>query len=76
MKTTGGNEIDHAGIPESEKEMDDLVRSTKKKLADWKTKSKRKRFRFQNVQGTILALCHSLISSAVTLRGRELPRNL
>ena len=72
MKTTGGNEIDHAGIPESEKEMDDLVRSTKKKLADWKTKSRRKRFRFQNVQGTILAFCHSLISSAVTLRGKEI----
>ena len=76
MKTTSGNENHHAGIPQFEDEMDDLVRSTKKKLADWKTKSKRKRFRFQNVQGTILALCHSLISSAVTLRGRELPRNL
>ena len=72
MKTTSGNESDHAGIPESEKEMDDLVRSTKKKLADWKTKSKRKRFRFQKVQGTILALCHSLISSAVTQRGIEI----
>ena len=72
MKTTSGSEIHHAGIPEFEKEMDDLVRSTQKKLADWKTKSRRKRFRFQNVQGTILALCHSLISSAVTLRGKEI----
>ena len=52
--------------------MKDLVISTQKKLADWKIKTKGKRFRFQNVQGTILAFCHSLISSAVTLRGKEI----
>ena len=39
-------------------EMEDLVRSTQKKLADWKIRTKRKRFRFHNVQGMILALCH------------------
>merc|ERR1712235_182268 len=31
--------------------MKDLVISTQKKLADWKIKTKGKRFRFQNVQG-------------------------
>ena len=64
MKETDGNKVDHGGIPEScEDEMEDLVRSTQQNLADWKTRTKRKRFRFQNIQGTILTLCHLLISS-------------
>ena len=48
-----GNEDYLASIPE---EIEDLVSSTQKTLAEWKTKSKRKRFRCQNVQGMILAL--------------------
>ena len=48
-----GNEDYLASIPE---EIKDLVSSTQKTLTEWKTKSKRKRFRCQNVQGMILAL--------------------
>ena len=63
MKETGGNKVEHEGIPESfEDEMEDLVRSTQQNLADWKTRTKRKRFRFQNIQGTFLTPCHLLIS--------------
>ena len=54
MKITSGNKVDHEGIHESyEDKMKTFVRSTNEKLADWKTKTERKRFRFQNVQGTI-----------------------
>ena len=53
MEITSGNRVGE-GIHEShEDKMKTFIRSTQKKLADWKTKSKRKRFRFQNVQGTI-----------------------
>ena len=63
MKITGGNKVDHEGIPESfEDEMEDLVRGTQQNLAPWKIRTKRERFRFQNIQGTILTLCHLLIS--------------
>ena len=37
--------------------MNPLVKNTQKALTEWKTRSKRKRFRCQNVQGRILALC-------------------
>jgi len=51
MKITSGNKVDHEGIHESyEDKMKTFVRSTQEKLADWKTKTERKRFRFQNVQ--------------------------
>ena len=54
MKITSGNKDDREGIHESyEDKIKTFVRSTQKKLADWKTKTERKRFRFQNVQGTI-----------------------
>ena len=73
MKITGGNKVDHEGIPESfEDEMKDLVRSTQQNLAALKIRTKRKRFRLQNIQGPILTLCHLLISprliSALTKR--------
>ena len=45
-----GNEDYLTSIPE---EIEDLISSTQKTLAEWKTRSKRKRFRFQNVQGTV-----------------------
>ena len=48
MKITSGNKVESY-----EDKMKTFVRSTQKKLADWKTKTERKRFRFQNVQGTI-----------------------
>ena len=37
-------------------DMKALVKSTQKALTEWKNRSKRKRFRCQNVQGRILAL--------------------
>ena len=51
---TSGNKADHEGIPKSfEDELQALVKSTQKNVADWKTRTKRKRFRFQNIQGTV-----------------------
>ena len=59
--------VHHEGVQGSfSDKMKDLVISTQKKLADWKIKTKGKRFRFQNVQGTILALL--LISLSVKKR--------
>ena len=52
-----GNDDYLASIPE---EIEDLVSSTQKTLTEWKTKSKRKRFRCQNVQGMISAHCPRL----------------
>ena len=48
-----GNEDYLASIPE---EKENLLSSTQKTLAEWKTKSRRKRFRCQNVQEMVLAL--------------------
>ena len=53
MKKTCENEDYRASIPEDKK---DLVRSTQNTLVEWKNKSKRKRFRSQNIQGMIFAL--------------------
>ena len=52
-----GNENYLASIPE---EIEDLVSSTQKTLSEWKTRSKRKRFRCQNVKGMIFTLCPRL----------------
>ena len=59
MKKTCGNEVQLASIPEG---MEALVRGTQKTLDEWKTRSKRKRFRCQNIPGKILALCNDLPS--------------
>ena len=65
MKISSGSKVHQKGVQESfSDEMKDLVISTQKKLADWKIRTKRQRFRFQNVQGTILALCHLLMISS------------
>ena len=70
MNITSGSKVHHECIQESiEGEMKDLVGSTQKTLADWKIKTKRKRFRFQNFQGMILALCHFLMISSWSLQG-------
>ena len=51
---TSENEADHEGIPKSfEDELQALIRSTQQNVADWKTRTKRKRFRFENIQGTV-----------------------
>ena len=69
MKMTGWNKVDHEGIPESfEDEMKDLVRSTQQNLAAWKIRTKRKRFRFQNIQGTILTLWVHKLRTPATAR--------
>ena len=58
---TSGNKADHEGIPKSlEDELQALVRSTQKNVADWKTRIKRKRFRFQNIQGTVFGFLSCL----------------
>ena len=59
MKKTCSNEVQLASVPEDK---EDLVRGTQKTLDEWKTRSKRKRFRCQNIPGTILALCNDLQS--------------
>ena len=59
MKKTCGNEVQLASIPEG---MAALVKGTQKTLDEWKTRSKRKRFRCQNIPGKILALCNDLQS--------------
>jgi len=46
MKKTCGNEVQLASIPEG---MEALVRGTQKTSDEWKTRSKRKRFRCQNI---------------------------
>merc|ERR1711914_25074 len=59
MKKKCGNDVELASVPEG---MEALVRGTQKTLDGWKTRSKRNRFRCQNIQGTILALCNHLQS--------------
>ena len=59
MKKTCSNEVQLASVPE---DMEALVRGTQKTLDGWKTRSKRNRFRCQNIQGTILALCNDVQS--------------
>ena len=59
MKKKCGNDVELASVPEG---MEALVRGTQKTLDGWKTRSKRKRFRCQNIQGTILALCNDVQS--------------
>ena len=59
MKKKCGNDVELASVPEG---MEALVRGTQKTLDGWKTRSKRNRFRCQNIQGTILALCNDVQS--------------
>ena len=72
MKKTCGNEVQLASIP---KDKEALVSGTQKTLDEWKTRSKRKRFRCQNIPGTILALCSGLQSRLLNpgRRGRRRP---
>ena len=66
MKKTCGNEVQLARIPEDKEA---LVSGTQKTLDEWKTRSKRKRFRCQNIPGTILALCNGLQSRLLSTAG-------
>ena len=60
MKKTCGNEVQLASIP---KDKEALVSGTQKTLDEWKTRSKRKRFRCQNVQEMVLALSSGIHGS-------------
>ena len=68
MKKTCGNEVQLASIPEC---MAALVKGTQKTLDEWKTRSKRKRFRCENIPGTILALCNDLQSRLLRQASRR-----
>ena len=68
MKKTCGNEVQLASIPEG---MAALVKGTQKTLDEWKTRSKRKRFRCENIPGTILALCNDLQSMLLRQASRR-----
>ena len=68
MKKTCGNEVQLASIPEG---MAALVKGTQKTLDEWKTRSKRKRFRCQNIPGKILALCNDLQSMLLRQASRR-----
>ena len=68
MKKTCGNEVQLASIPEG---MAALVKGTQKTLDEWKTRSKRKRFRCENIPGTILALCNDLQSRLLRQASRR-----
>ena len=59
MKEKCGNDVELASVPEG---MEALVRGTQKTLDEWKTRSKRNRFRCQNIPGTILALTSPQVS--------------